>query len=279
MPGLTADPTVRELPPDMVSWLAEATPPARPRAAFVLWDLSDLLPGSAQLDMAAHRAAFQAVTGHPPDAAPCLEAGTDPRIALELLVSDGLPRDRAVRLLPRLLPELAGAARHLLSQRSLTAARLLTGEDTGPGTVTGPGRRTRLLPGDITAADGTLQSVISRNMRPVALAKLTAAGLEAAVGLESVLDAGIGAYGCDDARLDRLVPIACARAARRHQAIVEPAGTVVVTSSPSSAMAAWRAGASVIYPRPDGPLTWGRGASGHAWSQDPAAHLERLAYH
>lgn len=291
MPGLTAGATVRteadvpadtdvpadigELPPDLVSWLDQAPPAARPRVAFVLWDIADLLPGSAELDAAAHRAAFRAVTGRPLSPPPFLEAGTDPRIALNLLVSAGIPRDRAVRLLPQLLPELVAAARRMLSAAFPSVLDRPPGPDRplpGPGLLAGPDRQTRMLL-DGVAEGGALQSVISRNLRRVALVKLAAAGLE------NRLDAGIGAYGSDDARLDRLVPVACARAARRHRAIVDPAGTVVVTSSPASAVAAWRAGAGVVYPRADCLLMWGRGIGGHPRSQNPTARLERLAYH
>jgi phosphoglycolate phosphatase len=226
MAGLTSGGSITAaddaLPPDMLSWLA-VHEFARSRATLVLWDISSLLVPCAELDIAAHRAAFTAITGRPPDAQPQLDVGTDPQIALDLLMTSGTPRGRAVRMLPRLLPELIRHAQHWLATSAITV----------------PTPRTRILLDQIAAADGTLQSVITRNMRGIAERKLGVAGLV------DLLSTDIGGYGSDCTRLDQLVTIARTRAALRHQVLINPADVVVVSNSPVTAAMAQRAGAHV----------------------------------
>lgn len=214
------------LPPDMVSWLADYEFAPRPRATLVLWDISDLLVPCAELDIAAHRAAFAAVTGRPPDISPRLNAGTDPQIALDLLVASGVPRGRAVRMLPRLLPELIRHGGDWLTRAALP----------------GPTVQTRLLLDRVAAADGILQSVITRNMRGIAIRKLRAVGLDG-----GVLSMDTGGYGSDHARVDQLIRIARTRSILRHQVHIDPAEVIVVSNNPATAAAARRAGAGAAH--------------------------------
>jgi phosphoglycolate phosphatase len=236
MPGLTSGESIAAasdaLPPDMMSWLS-VHEFARSRATLVLWDISNLLVPCAELDIAAHRAAFTATTGRAPDTQPRLDAGTDPQIALDLLMTSGTPRGRAVRMLPRLLPELIRHAQDWLTRSA----------------IPGPTPQTRLLLDQIAVADGTLQSVITRNMRGIAERKLRAAGLD------GVLAADIGGYGSDYTRLEQLITIARTRAACRHQVLISPGEVTVVSNSPATAAVARRAGAGIAHLRAGQLLT------------------------
>lgn len=268
MPGLTQAELLTAardvLPPDILSWLLSHQLALRPHATLVLWDMPNLLVPCPELDIAAHHAAFRAVMGRWPDTPPRLDAGTDPQIALDLLMANGVPRGPAARMLPRLLPELIRHARDGIARCAL------------PGPATG----TRLLLEQVAAADGMLQSVITRDLRGIAVRKLRA------VGLDRVIAANIGGYGSDYARLDRLIEIARARAAQAHRVLINPAEIIVVSHSPVTTTMARRAGASVadlhtgqLLARVRQLLAQRGGVVARGHPKDTATYLDRLAHH
>jgi phosphoglycolate phosphatase len=86
----------------------------------------------------------------------------------------------------------------------------------------------RVLPGVVGILErldcdpGVLQSVLTGNIAPNAVVKLTA------FGLQRWLDLEVGAYGSDDADRRALVPIALERAGRLRGATFEPEGVWVI---------------------------------------------------
>lgn len=107
-------------------------------------------------------------------------------------------------------------------------------------------RNGRALPGAaeavaaLAARPGIVQSLLTGNIRPVALAKLTA------FGLDRHLDLAVGAYGSDDALRANLVAVARRRAAARYGRIFPLAATVLIGDTPHDVAAARLAGVAVV---------------------------------
>jgi phosphoglycolate phosphatase len=104
----------------------------------------------------------------------------------------------------------------------------------------------RALPGAAAALaalavrPGMVQTVLSGNLRAVAITKLRVFGLAAHI------DFAVGAYGDDASKRARLVSIAQARAGAKHAAQFTRTSTVIVGDTASDVRAAHEGGASIV---------------------------------
>jgi phosphoglycolate phosphatase-like HAD superfamily hydrolase len=104
----------------------------------------------------------------------------------------------------------------------------------------------RALPGAaaalaaLTEVQGVVQTVLTGNLRAVAVVKL------AAFGLDRYLDLQIGAYGADDHKRANLVRVAQRRAGARYGVTFDAARTVLIGDTPHDVAAGREGGALVV---------------------------------
>jgi phosphoglycolate phosphatase-like HAD superfamily hydrolase len=182
---------------------------------LVLWDVDGTLVRSAGHGRSAFEEAFRAVVGREPE--PVDFAGrTDRQIALTMLGGEREP-------LPRVLDELAIA----LEARK---EAMRTDGYAYPGVP-------EVLEA-LHARHDVVQSLLTGNIQPNAVIKVSA------FGLEPWLDFAVGAYGSDPhERRSDLVAIARERAAAAYG---EPTGAVLVGDTPLDVIAAREAGARAV---------------------------------
>jgi phosphoglycolate phosphatase len=194
-----------------------------PRPRLVLWDVDGTLVDSAKLGRDAFFEAFQKVTGAAPSEMVPFAGRTDLEIAHDMLESSGVaPDDELLDRFEEALVE-SMAARH--------------GEMR---------RRGRALPGAGAALarlqhePGVVQSLLTGNVEPNALVKLSA------FGLARYVDFGAGAYGSDHRVRGELVAIARRRTEERHGVRLEPDDVVLVGDTPLDIAAAREGGARAV---------------------------------
>jgi phosphoglycolate phosphatase len=182
---------------------------------LVLWDVDGTLVRTAGHGRWAFEEAFQAVVGRLPE--PVDFAGrTDRQIALTMLAGEE-------RHLDRLLEELESALE--LRKDALRAEGFAY-----PGV-------SEVLEA-LDARDEVVQSLLTGNILPNAIVKVSA------FGLERWLDFEVGAYGSDphEERSD-LVAVARERASAKYG---QPTGAVLVGDTPLDVRAAHEAGARAV---------------------------------
>jgi phosphoglycolate phosphatase-like HAD superfamily hydrolase len=107
-------------------------------------------------------------------------------------------------------------------------------------------RRGHALPGAAAAlaaldrVPGVVQSVLTGNLKPVAVIKL------ATFGLDTHIDFEVGAYGSDDSVRANLVEIARRRATAKYQTSFDERTTILIGDTPSDIEAGHDGGAFVV---------------------------------
>ncbi|HEX6447664.1 MAG TPA: HAD family hydrolase [Streptosporangiales bacterium] len=175
------------------------------RLPLVAWDVDKTLieagpAGSEIMDVAVSRT-LERVLEHEVR----FGGKTDPRIAAEILAAGGvpLPHDGHVATVLAHLEDVLRERAHLLAEQG----RVLPGV-----------RETLKRLHDL----GAVQTVLTGNIRPNALVKV------AAFGLDEFLDLEIGAFGSDHASRPRLLPLVLERAALKYGHAWTPDRTWVV---------------------------------------------------
>jgi len=190
---------------------------------LVLWDVDHTLVSTEGVGRQLYREAFEQTTGQSMQRQADPTGRTEPEIFRDTLAIHGIePTDE---LFARFADTLAAGHRAKL--------RLLQ-------------QRGHALPGAIEAlralqaTPGTIQSVLTGNIKPVAIIKL------AAFGLDRYLDFEGGAYGSDDPVRANLVAIARHRANRKYQLAFDERTTVLIGDTPSDIATAHQGGALII---------------------------------
>jgi phosphoglycolate phosphatase-like HAD superfamily hydrolase len=194
-----------------------------PIRRLILWDIDGTLVDSAKLGRDAFLDAFERVTGGPPAALVPFAGRTDLEIALDLLEQSGLSPDG--ELLARFGTELERA----MAERA---------DDLRARGRAYPGAHESLA--RLAREPGVVQSLLTGNIAPNAVVKLSAFGLDA------MLDFDIGAYGSDDRQRGRLVAVALQKCARKHAAMLTPRDVVLVGDTPLDVAAAREGGARAV---------------------------------
>ena len=190
---------------------------------LVLWDVDLTLVAAGPVGSELYAAAFERVTGLPMRVVAPRAGRLDPDIFRETIEAHGL--DPAAHPFSR----FAAALSAVYSERSAELRE-----------------RGRALPGAaealaaLAALPRTVQSVLTGNVRAVAVVKL------AAFGLDRHLDFWIGAYGADAAPRSRLVPLAQRRAGAKHRCTFDAASTVLIGDSRHDVAAGREGGARVV---------------------------------
>lgn len=171
----------------------------------MLWDIDGTLVHAGAVGADVFDRALELAVGRSPASRVLMSGKTDPQIVREYLAL--MDVDDADEHLPAVL-------RHLEEQLSATADLVA--------------ERGRALPGvrkvleTLSARPRLHQSVLTGNIAPNAVVKLSA------FGLEELLDLEIGAYGSDDADRRALVPVALGRLERLRGVSLVPAQVWVV---------------------------------------------------
>ena len=201
---------------------------------LVLWDIDGtLLHGAPRAHVKALAWAMARVWGVPATAADVTAirpAGrTDQEIARAVLTLHGVPGGEVTPRLPEWM--------------ALAAARHEEIERLHPAPAVAPGAAAAL---EAAAALGARQALLTGNLEPIGRAKMARAGLA------GFFPVGQGAFGSDDERRERLVPVAAARAR------VAAGDVVVVGDTPRDIRCAHAAGARCVAvatgPHPAGEL-------------------------
>jgi phosphoglycolate phosphatase-like HAD superfamily hydrolase len=191
---------------------------------LVLWDIDGTLVDTGGHGREAFADALREVAGGRGELGDISMSGrTDHSIAIELFERNGVeaPHER--------LPAMFSAL-----NRALDARR----ED-----ITADGR---VMPGveqvieALAGRDDVKQSLLTGNIEPNALVKLTA------LGLDGLLDTEIGGYGSDSGIRPELVGIARHKAATLRGLDVDPAETVLIGDTPLDVEAAHASGARAV---------------------------------
>jgi len=207
----------------------------------VLWNIDLTLVDVSRVTRAAYADAFQQVTGRRPIQLPQFAGQSESEIFFDALARNAVPDttgnagagfgdgdsdDSGGALLAAFYDALAGA--FAARQGELTQhGRLLPGAAEAVGT---PASR----------PDVVVQSVLTGTIRPNAVAKL------AAFGLESYFDFEVGGYGSESYPKGALVMMARARAAEKYGKSFTERNTVYVGDSVRDVAAAQRGGASSV---------------------------------
>jgi phosphoglycolate phosphatase-like HAD superfamily hydrolase len=192
-------------------------------ARLILWDVDHTLIATRGVGREIFREAFEQATGRPMERMADVSGRTEPDIFRETLALHSIePSEQLYARFAEALAAGHAAKINLLRQRG------------------------RALPGAAAALEalhaipGVIQSVLTGNLKPVAITKL------AALGLDAHLDFEVGAYGSDDSVRANLVEIARQRATEKYRVSLDESSTVLIGDTPSDVATAHQGGAAVI---------------------------------
>jgi phosphoglycolate phosphatase len=192
-------------------------------ALLVLWDIDHTLIENNGVNKEIYALVFELLAGRRPEHLARTEGRTEPEIIRGMLARHGIEvTPEHVDRMPR---ALEGATRAYANQLRKRGCEL-------------PGARDALTA--LQATPGIIQSVLTGNIRPNAITKLAAFGLDAFIDFEA------GAYGSDDEDRPRLVAVAQKRAAARHGTTFTAANTVLIGDTPRDVRAGTEGGARVV---------------------------------
>ena len=190
---------------------------------LVLWSIDRTLIDVGRVTRDAYAEAFQRVTGRPLVRLAPSAGRTDSEIIFETLALNGV--DPTDHHLPEFVQALAEAFAHR-TDRLVTHGRLLPGAEEALAAL--------------QRVPGVVQTVLTGNIKPNAIAKL------AAFGLDAYLDVEVGGYGSENYPLGTLLQVARRRAADKHRASFDESTTVLVTDTTREGSAGRIGGAAVI---------------------------------
>jgi phosphoglycolate phosphatase len=194
--------------------------------SLVLWDIDRTLLYVGQIDRQVYRETFAEIVGRPPERFPARGTGVAMPLAIRsLLLHNGVLASDVPQLLPRmveLLPQFLAAHEKDLRKQGV------------------------LMPGAVSALRAVheqtdcVPTVVTGNLKPNALLKLEAFGLDA------FLDTEIGGYSSDDEHRPALVAVAQKRAQAKLGTPFTRSNTVIIGDSLEDVRTGVEGGASVI---------------------------------
>lgn len=192
---------------------------------LVLWDIDRTLMYVGHIDKRLYFEIFEEILGRPIDALADTTGRTDPSIFRDTFLQQGIAEHETETLVARYLDRLA---------ERFTDARDNIQRDGQlfDGTVD--------TLKAVNAQPGIIASVLTGNIKPVAVAKLEFFDLDAYV------DTNIGAYGSDDPDKATLVTIAQQRATAKHGHTFDRSNTVLIGDSTHDVDAGRHGGATTI---------------------------------
>lgn len=192
-------------------------------AILVLWDIDHTLIENHGVNKETYALAFKLLTGREAEHRARTDGRTEPEIMRDMLALHGIaPTADHVARMPEALESATLANAGALRERGHEL----------------PGARDVLAA--FRASAGVVQSVLSGNIRPNAVTKLSA------FGLEGFMDFEVGGYGSDDEVRANLVAVAQARATAKYDETFDKANTILVGDTPRDVRAGRDGGARVV---------------------------------
>ncbi len=192
-------------------------------AILVLWDIDHTLIENHGVNKETYALAFKLLTGRAAERRARTDGRTEPEIMRDMLMLHGIePTADHIARMPEALESATVANTTALRERGheLAGAR------------------------DVLAAfqgsAGVVQSVLSGNIRPNAVTKLSA------FGLEGFMDFEVGGYGSDDEVRANLVAVAQTRATTKYGETFDKANTILVGDTARDVRAGRDGGARVV---------------------------------
>ena len=190
---------------------------------LVLWDVDHTLVELHRLHYQLYGEAFEAVTGRAPERLVWMAGRTDRDGMTDILGQHGIePTEERLGM----FAEALVAAFERRAARVASLGHPVAGAEGVLATL--------------GATAGVVQTVLTGNLRPLALAKLEA------FGLDQYIDFEVGAFGWDHAERWRLVGLARERAGRNYGVAFDPESTVLLGDTPRDMAAARLGGALAI---------------------------------
>jgi phosphoglycolate phosphatase-like HAD superfamily hydrolase len=189
----------------------------------VLWDIDHTLIDVAGLSREIYGAVFRDVTGRPVTRFPDMSGRTDRSIITALLDLNGVPATGD--LVDTFAEALAKTYEDRRDELTVRGREL-------------PGGRAALAA--LAGRPDVAQSVLTGNMKPIAICKLTA------FGLHEYVDFDIGAYGLDGLERPSLVRFARERARAKYGRAFGAHDTVLIGDTPRDVQAGHEGGARVV---------------------------------
>ncbi len=190
---------------------------------LVLWDIDHTLTENHGVNKEIYAYAFELLAGRHAEHEAQTDGRTEPEIMLNMLLAHGLkPTPMHFARMPDVL-------------ESATAAKAADLRARGHEL---PGARDALA--ILQGTPGIIQSVLSGNIKPNAVTKLSA------FGLDSYIDFDVGGYGSDDPVRDKLVAFARNRASAKYGVQIDKTNTVLIGDTLRDVQAGRNGGAYVV---------------------------------
>lgn len=193
---------------------------------LVLWDIDRTLLYVGDIDRSIYRTLFTELTGRDANFFPPKGAGrTQTLLIRDFFLLNGVS--------PEIVGELAAKAAALVAERLEAARDRIRREG-----ILYPGAVASLAA--VQAMPNTVATVLTGNLRDVALVKLRA------FGLEGFVDVNVGGYSSDNSHRPSLVAVAQQRASTRYFAGFTRKNTVVIGDSLEDVVTGIEGGARVL---------------------------------
>jgi phosphoglycolate phosphatase-like HAD superfamily hydrolase len=190
---------------------------------FLLWDIDHTLIENHGVNKETYAAAFELLTGKPAVRRARTDGRIEPEVMRDMLTLHGVAAT----------PE--HEARMAWALETATKANAEKLRERGHEL---PGARDALTA--FSQMAGVVQSVLSGNIRPNAVTKLSA------FGLEKFMDFEVGGYGGDGEDRASLVAVAQYRATEKYGELLDRGNTVLVGDTPRDVQAGLKGGARVV---------------------------------
>lgn len=193
------------------------------RRLLVLWDIDHTLTENHGVNKEIYAYTFELLTGSHAKNEAQTDGRTEPEIMLNMLLAHGLkPTPAHFERMPDVL-------------ESATLAKAADLRERGHEL---PGARDALA--TLQETPGIIQSVLSGNIKPNAITKLSV------FGLDGYIDFEVGGYGSDDPVRDKLVAFARDRASTKYGVQIDKTNTVLIGDTLRDVRAGRNGGAYVV---------------------------------
>lgn len=192
------------------------------QAALILWDVDHTLVTVGEISREIYKFAFEEVTGQPLREVANMTGRTERAILTETLALHGISDPESQ--LDDFYAALARAADKLRERMRITGRRL-------------PGAAEAIT---VLARHTVVQSVVTGNLKPIALTKLEV------FELTERLDFEVGGYGADGDTRPPLIRQAWQRAQRKYDRMFAPDRVVVIGDTPLDVAAAREVGVRAV---------------------------------
>jgi phosphoglycolate phosphatase len=190
---------------------------------LVLWDIDHTLIENHGVNKETYALAFEMLTGQRPEHSALTEGRTEPEVMRNMLLAHGIePNADHISRMPSILESATLSMASTLRERGCEL----------------PGARDALAV--LQNSPGIVQSVLSGNIKPNAIIKLSA------FELQGFIDFEVGGYGSDDDVRATLVGIAQERATLKYATSFDKTNTVLIGDTPRDVQAGHTGGARVI---------------------------------